>query len=625
MISGPMVLLQYWTVNVDMFVPILFVACEHLIKRTKVQNIGFLGLVICLTILGGHPEHIFLVNVYCVAFFSFRLFSLRKEAECRKAILYFIYSYLLGLGLSAMTLFPFLRNFLSEFWHGHPERVGLLMEETRERALSLALPHFFQREPLNYQWQFAGWWGGYLGTLPLGLAFISLFNKKTKGLNFFFAILAFLTIAKAYGLFFINWIGYLPLFDMCRYAIHTPAIAAFAVSISAGIGVETILSKSKCYNKGLVFSIILITIACLHLLLLKNSESIHISIQATVFAICVLMAFQTILYWKDNRIVKTRVIGILLLCAIFTELFLYIHRERPVRFNSFAKVPYIEILKTAKEKIRSYGNFWAFYPNTATGFGVDDLGYFFGLVPKRFVYFVNGIMLNNYFKDNLNPPALRSIPIQKKENILDLLNIRYIITPASDTYSKKFNHFEDVSKLHKLVYANEVKIYERANALPRLFIVHRAIFQPDRDKALLLIYQLGPQIRQIAVINQPMIPKIVFHLEKLPVVDRSTAKIVKYTPNEIIIKAFMENAGFLVLSEAYHPDWKVTLNGNQWKLFQTNYLMRSVFLPKGKHTLRFVFQPIFFYIGSIVTILSFLVFLALIFAHRLKTNKISQK
>lgn len=635
MLSGPMLLLQYWTANVDILLPILLIACERLIRTSKKHNIAFLGFTVALTIFGGHPEHIFLVNVYAAAFFIFRLFVLRKEIDYKKPLVYFFLSYMLGAALSAIVLFPFLQNFSSEFWHGHPQRVGLLMEENRCRALSLALPHFFQQVPLTYKWVFSGWWGGYIGTIPLAFAFLSLFHKHKNKLNYFFVATALIIIGKQYGMPVINWIGYLPLFSMCRYAIHTPALAAFSVAVAAGIGVHTILDNVNIFKKGLIFSGSLLSIAAINLIILKWPQIFNISqdslcyniplnipLKAILFVAAVLLIFLSILFLKDKKIITKKTTSILLASILFLELFLYIHRERPYRFASFSKVPYIELLKSSNEKIRNYGNLWAFYPNTATGFGLDDLGYFFGLVPKRFVYFVNKLILKDYFKSNLNPPALRAMPIKGRENILDLLNVRYIISPADENkYLRMMPHLRDATKHLNLVYNKEVRIYRRPNTFPRAYIVHRAIFQPDENKSLALIHQIGPQLRHVAVINHAPILKVISLLKTTPAIDESIAEIIKYTPNEVVINVDMEHAGFLVLSDAFHPDWKAWIDGKKWKVFQTNYLLRSVFVPSGKHTIKFSFKPTSFYLGMYVSLGALIIIIFLSGIHPFTRNK----
>ncbi len=612
MLSGPMVLMQYWTVNVDVFVPVLLIAIDRVVRQATRRSMGFLAVVVLLTVLGGHPEHIFLVNVYGTAFFAFRLWSLRKRIPVTKCLGLFAGAYALGIALSAFVLFPFFRNLLFEFWHGHPQGVGLRMEEQAGRALTLALPFFFQDVPLTYQWQFSGWWGGYLGAVPLALAFLSLFGKHKRGLNYFFGVMAFLIVGKQYGLPVINWIGYLPLFSVVRYAIHAPHLAAFSVAVLAGMGIRTVQIHKRTFAKGLIFTLGLLAVAGLHLIFVKNPDNPGSGIKAFLTALTALAALQAVLFLRDRRLFSRNVIGLLLLFVLFGELFVHIHRERPRRFASFGNVPYIEFLRSAPDVSRAYGNFWAFYPNTASGFGVDDLGYFFGLVPKRFVTFVNTLVIPNHFRNDLRPPALRAIPVQNRDFLLDLLNVRYLVTPKTNRFSRRFGHFSKIGDTHPLVYDKEVKIYERPDVFPRAFIVHRAFFIPEETLNLELINRIGPQLRHVAVIDAAPIPQIIAALRTAPAQDDSSVKITKYTPNEVVLRAGMKSPGFVILSDAYHPDWTLTVNGQERAIFPADYLLRGVFLPAGDFELRFVFRPLSLYLGIMISVFALLILLAMI-------------
>ncbi len=620
MLSGPLTLLQYWTTNVDMVTPLLLIASDQLIRRPQRRNVVYLAVGVALTFFAGHPEHIFLVNTLNVCFFIFRLLSTQRVPADKKdrrdyikhlgkILLCFILGNILGLSLSSIVLLPFVQNLLSEFWHAHPPGTGLLMEEQRERALTLALPHFFQEVPLNYKWVFSGWWGGYLGTLPLGFSFLSLFNKQKKGLNYFFATMTFFMIAKQYGLPIINWIGHLPVFNVCRYAIHTPALTAFSVAVLTGMGVRAALFNRRTFYKALPYSIGLLLIALLHLVYLKSTGTFPIALRATFFAVGVLTVFQALLFLKDKKILNREIASLLMAGIIFAELFLYIHRERPRRFDSFLKVPYIEFLKSDPERIRSYGIFWAFYPNTASGFAVDDLGIFLSLLSKRFVNFSNHLLIKNNFKNDLRPPALRTFPIPAENYfILDLLNVKYMIAPSREWLSKVFPKFV---LPENPIYSKEVNVYLRPTAFPRTFIVHRVVFQPDGEKSFALLKELGPQLRNVAVINSPTIPAVTQHLQTVPLLDDSSAEIVQYTPNKVVIKAHLEHPGLLVFSDAYHPDWKAYADETEVRIFRADYLLRSIFLPEGNHKVEFVFKPVWFYIGGGVSFFSFLFLVAL--------------
>ncbi|HLD69178.1 MAG TPA: YfhO family protein, partial [Candidatus Omnitrophota bacterium] len=612
---------QYWTVNVDLLLPLILIAMDRLIRHPQTKNMVFMTIAVALTIFAGHPEHIFLVNAYALAFFIYRSFSLRKSGNWKKSAKLALAAYGLAFGLGAIVLFPFLQNFLFEAWHNHPPGTGLMMEEQRDRALTLALPHFFQTVNLTYQWSFAGWWGGYLGTIPLALAAMSLFSNQRRGLNYFFAAMTFILVAKEYGLPVINWLGYLPLFNACRYAIHTPHLVAFSVAVLSGMGLRAITAPARQFGKGLSYCIILMIIIYLHFFFLKKTLDQSLAVKASLFAVVLLIIFQMILFLKDRGILKKQTVAILLAVLVFGELFLYIHRERPHRFNSFPKVPYIEFLRSQPEQIRSYGIFWAFYPNTATGFAVDDLGYFFSLAPKRFVSFVNTLLIPNHFRNDFRPPALRAIPIEGKRHLLDLLNLKYIIVPEKGWLSKMLPVLNRTAPEGEPVYSKEVNILQREGYFPRAYVVHKVIPMTDEAKSLMLIDRLGDQLRQVAVINDRVSGSISLDLRDAPMSDNSTAQISKYTANEVIVKAKLENPGFLILGDAYHPDWKAYVDGSLTKIYQTDYLLRSVFLPAGEHTVKFVFVPKWFYIGGLVSLLALI---ALIIAWNLPSFLISK-
>ena len=621
MLSGPMVLLQYWTANVDILVPFLLLSLDRLIRKPKLSSVTFVALMVGLTFFAGHPEHIFLVNTYGFLFFVFRILSLKKFAELKRSFLHLCCAYILGLGLSAIVLFPFLRNLFSEFWSGHPPGVGHSIEEQTQRFISLALPHFFQYEPVRLDWTFAGWWGGYLGTLPLALAVLSLFHRQRHGLNYFFFLMAFLIISKEYGLPFINWIGYLPVFNTCRYAIHTPHLAAFSVAIAAGMGVRTILFGSDVLRKSLPFTIILSLVVGFHFLpmsrtILKETLDLSMALAATFYASMILIVFHLIIWLKNRKMFNQKITGLLLISLIFVELFSYIHRERSYRFDSFGNVPYIEFLNNSPDKFRAYGIVGALYPNTASGFGVDDLGIFMSLLPKRFVDFSNALIKEDLFVNDLRPPALRAIPLSNKKYLMDLLNIKYLITPPASFMSKLIPNYNEHNP--SATYADEVLIFERPSAFPRAFIVHRAFFQTDKASTFALLKKFQPQFRYVIVINALPREEIVDQFKDTPVMDNSEAQIIKYSPNEVIVEADLKHAGFLVLSDAFHPDWKVFVNGKRSEIFQTDYLIRSVFLPAGRHQVRFAFQPFSFYLGVWVTLFSFAIILIFSNIDRLK-------
>ncbi|MFA5087754.1 MAG: YfhO family protein [Candidatus Omnitrophota bacterium] len=630
MLSGPMVLFQYWTVNVDILTPLLFIFIDRIIRKTRLKDIACLAGIIGLTFFAGHPEHIFLVNLYGVLFLGYRFFSLRRTVNCRKVFFYALFAYALGICLSSMVLFPFLRNVLTEFWKGHPPGIGLLHEENRKRILTIALPYFFQKENLTYQFVFSGWWGGYIGIIPLGLAFLGLFNNHKKGLNYFFATVAFLFISKAYGLFYINWIGYLPIFNLCRYSPHILHLFALSLAILAGMGVRAILDNKHHFKKALLFSAPLLLIIGYHLFIYRFYAHFKISLQASLLALGILTAFQLLLFIRKKEWFSKKIFSALLIFVIALELFLYIQHERPKRYDSFPKVPYIEYLRNLPERGRSYGIFWEFYPNTATGYAVDDFGIFLDLLPKRFVHFIHNLVNRNIFKNDLRPPALRAIPMSYGTPFMDLLNVQHLVAPHDDMMAKIIVNYERHNENRtQPVYSNEVNVYKRDTAFPRVFVTHRVVFSTDKEKTFDILRSMQLHLRDFVVIDHKLDPSIMAILQATPVRDNSSAKITKYTPNEVVIEADIETPGFLILSDTYHPDWKVWINGKPSRIYIADYLIRSVFLNAGRHQVRFVFHPMSFYVGIFFSAISFFIIVVLLnwesFLRKARIIKASKK
>ena len=169
---------------------------------------------------------------------------------------------------------------------------------------------------------------------------------------------------------------------------------------------------------------------------------------------------------------------------------------------------------------------------------------------------------------------------------------------------------ENKQKL-SLVYNNEVKIYRNNTVMPRAYIVHRAekIFQ--EEKIFKRLKDTHFDFRKNIVIEKDLPEKMLF-CNNSPVSDLSSVKIVDYRPNRVELEATMENDGFLVLSDTYYPGWKAYVNDTQAEIYPTNYMLRSLYLTKGTHHIKFVYAPLPLKAGvgmSLLTLLGIAVFL----------------
>ena len=95
----------------------------------------------------------------------------------------------------------------------------------------------------------------------------------------------------------------------------------------------------------------------------------------------------------------------------------------------------------------------------------------------------------------------------------------------------------------------------------------------------------------------------------------SLAKInlVEYKPNYIKYTTENTNKGLAVFSEIYYPKgWIATIDGKEVPIFRTDYTLRGLEIPAGKHTVEFKFEPQVVKTGSTIVLLSGLGMLLLI-------------
>jgi hypothetical protein len=69
------------------------------------------------------------------------------------------------------------------------------------------------------------------------------------------------------------------------------------------------------------------------------------------------------------------------------------------------------------------------------------------------------------------------------------------------------------------------------------------------------------------------------------------AKIVGDKTNLVVVSTESENGGLLVLSDNYYQGWSAMIDEQPVDLLRTNYTMRAVRVPPGRHVVYFEFDP----------------------------------
>jgi len=192
--------------------------------------------------------------------------------------------------------------------------------------------------------------------------------------------------------------------------------------------------------------------------------------------------------------------------------------------------------------------------------------------------------------------ALFTGAIGINKGLLSLLNTKYIL------YNTPIPGFEVVHQ------ADGLNVLENSEVLPKAFFVDEVFEANSASEAMDFLKNETSDFRLVAVVQDA---------QQITSQPDSTAsiRIVTYNAHEISIEVSRSNTGFMVISEMYYPGgWNAYLNGEKVPVIRTNYLLRGLQIPSGKHGVTLRYEPDWYPIaratstGSNILILLLLLF-----------------
>ena len=158
------------------------------------------------------------------------------------------------------------------------------------------------------------------------------------------------------------------------------------------------------------------------------------------------------------------------------------------------------------------------------------------------------------------------------------------------------------------IYSADVKIYQNLGVWPRAFVVHEAITAPDSwlgtEIALDVMRDLRFNPARTVVLNSDSRAVVDYAIGRHPWLDPvSTAQIVEYTPTRVVIELEAGGPGYLVLTDAFYPEWRATVNGEAALIYRADVMFRAVQVPAGQSTVVFEYSNNSFHLGLLITII----------------------
>ncbi len=252
-------------------------------------------------------------------------------------------------------------------------------------------------------------------------------------------------------------------------------------------------------------------------------------------------------------------------------------------------------LAAGHEKPLNQNTPWLYDLQDARGYG--------STIAKQYVDYVS--LISNQFELLYNrvSPISADEPWALDSPLLDLLNVRYVVTTQ-----------EIASPKYALVYDGEVRIYENGGCMPRAFTLPAtSVLYTESVSQTIQTYD--PRHYVILDGSRPTEPVAG---------TAEPATIALYTHNEVFVDADLDAPGYLILADTAFPGWRayvrprggVEADETELPIERHSGNFRAVALEAGQHTVRFKYTPtsvkvgaFLAFLGGIVSVLMLVIWL----------------
>ncbi|MBN1217590.1 MAG: YfhO family protein [Anaerolineae bacterium] len=590
-------------IAVAAWLPLIFLLFHHSLVKSSYGLAAAGGAVLAIATLAGHIQITLFIlltlGLYALWYFGFRMHGSGVTLALFRPLLLLLVTLLVTIGLSALLLLPAYQ--LSQYT---PRAELPYAEATRyslhpAQLVGLLVPNYFGRDPAMHWGPWERVETGYIGIITLMLAPVGalLYPGRIKGFFVGLGIIALLLALGGYSLLH-GWLyALVPGFDQLRAPARFILLLDFSLAALAACGLNQLLQplneKAKNTFRKLLTVLTwslggLIVIAAplgYYAMLVTQDRNPTIFNRAVGAAGGVAMfAFFTIaalisLHLIHSHQLREKWAGFAVIGLLLLDLFTLGANVDTGHHNPTAAFDHPEALAFLRAdpglyRIEVTTDVWHLWqPNTALLAGLYDVwGLYNPLVLADTKLYWEGA-----------PP--------RHTSRYNFLGVKYIIAskagaPADSNIIPVFDGDPGIN------------IYLNQDSLPRVLFVGQTRVVANHDAA-------WEAIR--ADTFDPVTTVILEGGQTLNFQPASALSIFQYHLHTVTIGVNTNQPGYLVLSEAFYPGWQATVDSQPTPIERANYAFRAVYVPAGQHTVQFVFKPVIWKVGLILSGLTLLV------------------
>ncbi len=567
-----------------------------------------------------------------------RIFPLGFEAPVlRRRLVLFGTALLYFLLVGAVQLIPFAElTRYSYRTEGINVGEGLTWSLHPQEWLYLVIPDVFKRGR-EFYWSEQNWLRTiYVGVVPLLLALVFLLKARKRSVGLLIIGAGCLLLAAGYYLpVYRDIVGWIPGIRSIRYPSKFLMITGFLAALAAGLGWDRLAGRSGAPGraKGATWTFVFLSVT--FAAALAAAELLDATFQDWWGGIVEARGWELL---PDELLHNLR--RFLALATVTSLAIFFSFKEGIVRKAGLAVIPLLLVLdlmgampyatsfhpadcldrepeRIAKLK-KEEGLFRVYSHNKIWDRKFEDSS---DLIEEGTdIFMPNALMRHSLFNSqgyrvltlSRIDQVMRSVTMAAhpdSSRLVDLLNIRYMIWPAPIP-SPAYALIESSDSLY---------YYENRGAMDRAFLSdsYRVCSSGIEYQDIMEDPGFNP-LEAVLLDEEPELPSGWSARSGRSVEVDDHVEILSYEPEKIVIRVSSGGQKFLVLSEAYFPGWKATVNGEEAGIFRADYAFRAIPVDSGESLVELRYEPQSFLIGASISSGAGILFFGLLAAGALR-------
>ena len=595
------------------WLPWLLLCVDGLVAQRRARWTLALAAVLAVEILAGHGETTTHALLLCGAYAVFRTFQIRRAGarETGRTVVRLLVALTLGVALAALHLLPVLAQLpLSEAATDRSiaASFGLLGDPAEwKTAVVAVIPDFFG----NPTWSQGTLPAGqsynelalYVGTAPLVLAFLALSVRRTPHV-IFFAATALVALGMALRLPLIGLLDNLPVLRLAADG-RLRFEYAFAVALLAGYGLDALATdaaRAWRWARGWLLVVsVLAALAVVGMVTAPHVRQGAIPLSALRAAVPVIWAalFAAMLWLRGRRLVGPMALSGGALALVVVDLAASgVAYHATVPATSIAVVPAaIRAVQRDHSLYRVAGLGTALLPSLSSLYGLQDIrGYdpaYAAAYERDFAAAFDGA------------PGMRLTlapfgPSPGAARMLDLMNVKYLFANCAVPLNERY---------YRPVFRGSGCVYRNVSALPRVTLVHDVRWAGP--VATIRLLRSGTVDPRRTVLLDSASRGARWRLAPSPLHRAETARVTRYTLDDVAVAVRSTGTAALVLTDADAPGWQAAVDGHATPIARADGLFRAVVVGPGAHTVTFTYRPAAVVVGMATSLVAVAIWLLL--------------